>query len=210
MAGMEEVRMAVQLRESGESGSKARAGAVAWARELAEEAGALKEEVKQEESIIKKKIEAIRKVYGNKTPNDLIIDPSTGQKYLPIKMKKILFEHGTRLANFYQGLANLLLPLLERDLELEAKLSALFNKNAKNYGSNLVILKRMKGKVGAIKKKLLNAVAYWTKVRDKTALPWFGNSGKITEPVDDIDTMELNLIAEIEKIINKGRITLVR
>lgn len=193
-----------------EGRAKLEAGERAWARQIADEAGLLAAREKEEESIIKKKIEALRKHYGNKTPNDLIIDPATGKKYPSMKMRKVLYDHGDRLAKFFQGLANLTLPLLKMDVQSESKLSHLFSRQAKNMGANLVILQMMKKKEEAIRKKLLNASAYWARVRDRQALPWLGNSSKITSPVEDIDQRELELLAEIDKVLRRGQAILVR
>lgn len=201
MTRKHEVDLAIHLRKRGLSGPKAAAGAAAWARQLAEESEELQEDVKEEESIIKVRIERIRNLYGKKTPRDLIIDPTTQKKYPTTKIKQILSKHGGSLAKFYQRLANLLNPLLERNLAEATNLSVLFRNPADNYGSNLVILKRIKDKAKKIKKKLINAIAYWTYVRDEASLPWLGNGKRITGPIEDIDDMELNLIAEVDKIL---------
>jgi hypothetical protein len=198
------------------SRAKLEAGERAWAREIAKEEGILEKEHMEEESIIEKKIAALRKVYGDKTPKELLIDHRTGKQYPHMQRRKILFDTGDRLAKFFASIAALINPLLERDLAAEAKLIHLFGSRAKNMGANLVTLKKMRDNAKAIKKALAEAEAYYVTVRDtshKARLPYttpFKNGQRITAPLDLIDKIALDLLGKIEKKLSKDKIRLVR
>jgi len=198
--------------------SKAAAGRAAEIEQVRELTRDVKRDAKAEESVIKSKIEALKRVYKDKTPKDLLIDPKTGQKYPPMERRRILFDTGDRLAKFFANLASIINPLLEKDLGYETELGHLFSSRAraKNMGTNLVLLKRIKDKQNLIKGTLLAWETYWTDVRDtshKARLPLthpIKNGKRIVEAVEFIDQLELGLIAQMEIGLNKGKLRLIK
>lgn len=196
--------------------SKAAAGRAAELEQARDLNRDVRRDAKAEESIIKSKIEALKRVYKDKTPKALLIDPATGQKYPPMKRQKILFDTGNNLAKFFSILASIINPMLEKDLGYEKKLGHLFSSSAQNMGTNLVLLKRIKTKQKLIKDTLLAWEIYWTSVRDtshKARLPLthpVKNGKRIVEAVEFIDQLELGLIAQMEKGLSKGRVRLLK